>query len=87
MLSHPQTSNDGGSPGITGWGRYYFAPGILDPRYKAINQNEETLNTSNIIYIAATLISILASISMYRQGKRELVIFVGLWALTILDLG
>lgn len=45
------------------------------------------MSTSKILYIAATLLSILASISLYRSEKRELAIFVGLWAPTILDLG
>ena len=47
----------------------------------------ETLSAGKLVYIAATLVSILASISIYRQGNRELAIFVGLWAPTILDLG
>lgn len=37
--------------------------------------------------MVATLASILASITLYNQQKRELAIFVGLWAPTILDLG
>jgi len=45
------------------------------------------LSTGKIIYIVATLLSILTSISIYRQGNRELAVFVGLWAPTILDLG
>lgn len=38
-------------------------------------------------YIGATLASILISISLYQSGRRELAIFVGLWAPTILNLG
>lgn len=45
------------------------------------------MSTSKIVYIVATLASILASISIYRQGNRELAVFVGLWAPTILNLG
>jgi hypothetical protein len=45
------------------------------------------LSTSKIIYMVATLASILISISLYRAEKRELGIFVGLWAPTILNLG
>lgn len=48
---------------------------------------EGTLSPGKLIYITATLLSILASITLYRQEKRELAIFVGLWAPTILDLG
>ena len=48
---------------------------------------EETLSTGKIIYVVATLVSILISISLYRAEKRELGIFVGLWAPTILNLG
>lgn len=45
------------------------------------------MSTGKLVYIAATLASILASITIYRQGNRELAVFVGLWAPTILDLG
>lgn len=45
------------------------------------------MSTSKIIYMVATLVSILISISLYRGEKRELGIFVGLWAPTILNLG
>jgi hypothetical protein len=48
---------------------------------------EETLSTGKIIYVVATLASILTSITIYRQGNRELAVFVGLWAPTILNLG
>ena len=40
-----------------------------------------------LVYIGATLISILISISLYRSGRQNLAIFVGLWAPTILNLG
>lgn len=69
------------------WVCYHFTPGIIGLWYETVNQKEETLSTSKILYIAATLLSILASISLYRSEKRELAIFVGLWAPTILDLG
>lgn len=45
------------------------------------------LSAGKLIYITATLLSILASITLYRRENRELAIFVGLWAPTILDLG
>ncbi len=45
------------------------------------------MSTGKIIYVVATLVSILISISLYRAEKRELGIFVGLWAPTILNLG
>ncbi|CAN5205692.1 hypothetical protein BH24ACT16_BH24ACT16_13080 [soil metagenome] len=45
------------------------------------------MSTGKIIYVVATLASILTSISIYRQGNRELAVFVGLWAPTILNLG
>lgn len=39
------------------------------------------------IYIAGTLVSIVISLVLYFQGKRETAIFVGLWAPTIMNLG
>lgn len=45
------------------------------------------MSTGKLIYIVATLVSILISITLYRGEKRELGIFVGLWAPTILNLG
>jgi len=39
------------------------------------------------IYVGGTLLSILLSLLLYAQGKRESAIFVGLWAPTILNLG
>jgi hypothetical protein len=40
-----------------------------------------------LIYLIATLVSILISITLYRSDKKDLAIFVGLWAPTILNLG
>lgn len=45
------------------------------------------MSTGKAVYIGATLASILISISIYRGGRHELAIFVGLWAPTILSLG
>ncbi|WP_162924343.1 hypothetical protein [Rubrobacter indicoceani] len=45
------------------------------------------MESGKAVYIGATLASILISISLYRSGRRELAIFVGLWAPTILNLG
>jgi hypothetical protein len=39
------------------------------------------------IYVGGTLLSILLSLSLYATVKRESAIFVGLWALAILNLG
>jgi hypothetical protein len=39
------------------------------------------------LYVGGTLISIVLSLVLYFQGKRETAIFVGLWAPTILNLG
>jgi hypothetical protein len=39
------------------------------------------------IYVAGTLLSIVLSLVLYFQGKRETAIFVGLWAPTIMELG
>jgi hypothetical protein len=45
------------------------------------------MGTGKAIYIGATLISILISITLYRRDRQNLAIFVGLWAPTILNLG
>lgn len=37
--------------------------------------------------MAGTLISIVISLLLYFQGRRETAIFVGLWAPTIMNLG
>ncbi len=39
------------------------------------------------IYVGGTLISILISLYLFVSGRRESGIFVGLWALTVLNLG
>lgn len=69
------------------WVCYYFATGKLVFIIEWQKLKEETLSTGKIIYVVATLVSILTSISIYRQGNRELAVFVGLWAPTILNLG
>lgn len=43
------------------------------------------MDAGKATYIGATLASILTS--LYRSGRHELAIFVGLWAPTILNLG
>jgi hypothetical protein len=45
------------------------------------------VNGGKGIYVGGTLVSILISLALYFSGKRETVIFVGLWAPTILNLG
>jgi hypothetical protein len=45
------------------------------------------MGTGKAIYIGATLVSILISITLYRSDRQNLAIFVGLWAPTILNLG
>jgi hypothetical protein len=45
------------------------------------------MGAGKLIYLIATLVSILISITIYRSGKKDLAIFVGLWAPTILNLG
>jgi hypothetical protein len=45
------------------------------------------LRTSKGIYLGGTLISILLSLYLYRSGRRQTAIFVGLWAPTVLNLG
>jgi hypothetical protein len=45
------------------------------------------VNKGKSIYIGGTLLSILISLALYLNGRRETAIFVGLWAPTILDLG
>jgi hypothetical protein len=45
------------------------------------------MDTGKAVYIGATLVSILISISLYRSDRQTLAIFVGLWAPTILNLG
>jgi len=45
------------------------------------------MGTGKAVYIGATLVSILISISLYRSDRQNLAIFVGLWAPTILNLG
>lgn len=45
------------------------------------------MRAGKVVYIVATLASILTSITIYRQGNRELAVFVGLWAPTFLNLG
>ncbi|HKH11585.1 MAG TPA: hypothetical protein VKA73_10615 [Rubrobacter sp.] len=53
-----------------------------------INLKEvESMGTGKAVYIGATLISILISITLYRSDRQNLAIFVGLWAPTILNLG
>jgi hypothetical protein len=47
----------------------------------------KSMGTGKAVYIGATLISILISISLYRSDRQNLAIFVGLWAPTILNLG
>ena len=39
------------------------------------------------VYVTATVLSILISLTLYLTGRREAGIFVGLWAPTILLLG
>ena len=39
------------------------------------------------IYVGGTLLSIVISLLLYFSGRRELAIFVGLWAPTIMNLG
>ncbi len=39
------------------------------------------------VYIGATVVSILVSISFFLSGRRNEGIFIGLWAPTILQLG
>ncbi len=46
-----------------------------------------SMDNGKAVYIGATLVSILISIALYQSGRRELAIFVGLWAPTILNLG
>jgi hypothetical protein len=45
------------------------------------------LNAGRGLYLVGTLISILISLYLYRSGRRETGIFVGLWAPTVLQLG
>ncbi|MBA2534571.1 MAG: hypothetical protein H0V21_06135, partial [Rubrobacter sp.] len=45
------------------------------------------MGTGKAIYVGATLVSILISITLYRSDRQNLAIFVGLWAPTILNLG
>ena len=45
------------------------------------------MSTSKGIYLAGTLLSILLSLYLFRSGRRETAIFVGLWAPTVLNLG
>ena len=45
------------------------------------------MRTSKGIYLGGTLISILLSLYLYRSGRRQTAIFVGLWAPTVLNLG
>ena len=45
------------------------------------------MGAGKAVYIGATLISILISITLYRNDRQNLAIFVGLWAPTILNLG
>jgi hypothetical protein len=47
----------------------------------------KSMGTGKAVYIGATLVSILISISLYRSDRQNLAIFVGLWAPTILNLG
>ena len=47
----------------------------------------KSMGTGKAVYIGATLISILISITLYRNDRQNLAIFVGLWAPTILNLG
>ncbi|MGI8649770.1 MAG: hypothetical protein ACR2KW_05255 [Rubrobacter sp.] len=45
------------------------------------------MDNGKAVYIGATIASILISIAIYQSGRKELGIFVGLWAPTILNLG
>ena len=45
------------------------------------------MGAGKAVYIGATLISILISITLYRSDRQNLAIFVRLWAPTILNLG
>jgi hypothetical protein len=45
------------------------------------------MGTGKLVYLIATLVSILVSVTLYRSDKKDLAIFVGLWAPTILNLG
>jgi len=45
------------------------------------------LSTPKGIYLGSTLLSILLSLYLFRSGRREGAIFVGLWAPTVLNLG
>jgi hypothetical protein len=45
------------------------------------------MGSGKLVYLIATLVSILISITLYRSDKKDLAIFVGLWAPTILNLG
>ncbi len=47
----------------------------------------KSMGAGKAVYIGATLISILISITLYRSDRQNLAIFVGLWAPTILNLG
>jgi hypothetical protein len=50
-------------------------------------EEAESMGTGKAVYIGATLLSILISITLYRSDRQNLAIFVGLWAPTILNLG
>ena len=50
-------------------------------------EGERSMSTGKQVYVGATLASILVAISLYRSGRQNLAIFVGLWAPTILNLG
>jgi hypothetical protein len=58
--------------------------GIVDSTHL---EEAESMGTGKAVYIGATLISILISITLYRSDRQNLAIFVGLWAPTILNLG
>lgn len=45
------------------------------------------MGMSKGIYLGGTVLSILLSLYLYRSGRRETAIFVGLWAPTVLNLG
>jgi hypothetical protein len=56
-------------------------------RRSSYERRRSILGASKGIYLGGTLLSILLSLYLYRSGRRETGIFVGLWAPTILNLG
>ena len=51
------------------------------------NVRRKIVNGGKGIYVGGTLLSMLISLALYATGRRETAIFVGLWALSILNLG